>query len=80
MRLNMIPTLVLYISILLVNNGLPNSQFETDNRVGMRGLPRPSALSISGHLTAFSFVSGDRARAAVAPGFSAKCTKMNKNS
>ena len=45
MRLNMIPTLVLYISILLVNNGLPNSQFETDNRVGMRGLPRPSTLS-----------------------------------
>ena len=45
MRLNMIPILVLYISILLVNNGLPNSQFETDNRVGMRGLPRPSTLS-----------------------------------
>jgi hypothetical protein len=75
MRLNMIPTLVLCISILLVDNGLPNSQFETDNRVGMRGLPRPSALSISGHLTAFSFACGPGARGCCARFFG----EMHKN-
>ena len=55
MRLIMIPIMVFYILTFIADNGLPNSQFETDNRVGTRGLPRPSTLSISGHLTAFSF-------------------------